>query len=287
MEINMDERDFELLKVLKETGNITHAADRLYITQSSLSKRINAIEKELNTCILLRSRQGVHFTPEGEIVLKRVSEAACLLDIMRTELESQKGYICGTLNAGVSINYALYQLPELLADYHRKYPHVTTRISTDQSRNLYQQISSGKIDVAVIRGEYDWKGEKILLNRENVCAIRSKNDEKRSLHALPFIGRKTDTQFEREISQWMREKHLQPKNNGIFVDNITTCVEMVKRGLGWSIVPEICLKDFDGIADPLVFENGEPFVRSTYIMYNNNVMELPQVKAFIDLLKNS
>ena len=88
----MDERDFELLKVLKETGNITHAADRLYITQSSLSKRINAIEKELNTCILLRSRQGVHFTPEGEIVLKRVSEAACLLDIMRTELESQKGF---------------------------------------------------------------------------------------------------------------------------------------------------------------------------------------------------
>ncbi len=283
----MDERDFELLMTLKNTENITHAADRLYITQSSLSKRINAIEKELNTCILLRSRQGVHFTPEGEIVLKRVSEAACLLDIMRNELESHKGYVCGTLNVGVSINYALYQLPELLASYHQKYPLVTTRISTDQSRNLYQQIVNGKIDAAVIRGEYDWKGEKILLNRENVCTIRSKNDASRSLHSLPFIGRKTDPLFEREISQWLREKHIHPKSNGIFVDNITTCVEMVKRGLGWSIVPEICLKDFDGIIEPLVFENGEPFVRSTYIMYSNNVLELPQVKAFIDLLKNS
>ncbi len=283
----MDERDFELLMTLKNTENITHAADRLYITQSSLSKRINAIEKELNTCILLRSRQGVHFTPEGEIVLKRVSEAACLLDIMRNELESHKGYVCGTLNVGVSINYALYQLPELLASYHQKYPHVTTRISTDQSRNLYQQIVNGKIDAAVIRGEYDWKGKKILLNRENVCTIRSKNDASRSLHSLPFIGRKTDPLFEREISQWLREKHIHPKSNGIFVDNITTCVEMVKRGLGWSIVPEICLKDFDGIIEPLVFENGEPFVRSTYIMYNSNVLELPQVKAFIDLLKNS
>lgn len=283
----MDERDFELLITLKETGNITHAADRLYITQSSLSKRIHAIEKELNTNILLRSRQGVHFTPEGEIVLKRVSEAACLMDIMRNELESQKGYICGTLNVGVSINYALYQLPELLASYHQQYPHVTTRISTDQSRNLYQQIVNNKIDAAVIRGEYDWKGEKILLNRENVCAIRSSGDANRSLHSLPYIGRKTDPQFEREISQWMREKHLHPKSNGIFVDNITTCVEMVRRGLGWSIVPEICLKDFDGIVEPLTFDNGEPFVRSTYIMYNNNVMELPQVSAFIELLKNS
>ena len=283
----MDERDFELLITLKETGNITHAADRLYITQSSLSKRIHAIEKELNTNILLRSRQGVHFTPEGEIVLKRVSEAACLMDIMRNELESKKGYICGTLNVGVSINYALYQLPELLASYHQKYPHVTTRISTDQSRNLYQQIVNNKIDAAVIRGEYDWKGEKILLNRERVCAIRSSGDANRSLHSLPYIGRKTDPQFEREISQWMRENHLHPKSNGIFVDNITTCVEMVRRGLGWSIVPEICLKDFDGIVKPLTFDNGEPFVRSTYIMYNSNVMELPQVSAFIELLKNS
>lgn len=283
----MDERDFELLTTLKETGNITHAADRLYITQSSLSKRILAIEKELDACILLRSRQGVHFTPEGEIVLKRVSEAACLMDIMRNELENQKGYVCGTLNVGVSINYALYHLPELLASYHQKYPHVTTRISTDQSRNLYRQIVNNKIDAAIIRGEYDWKGEKILLNRENVCAIRSLNDANRSLHSLPYIGRKTDLQFEREISQWVHEKHLQLKHSGIFVDDITTCVEMVQRGLGWSIVPDICLKNFDGIIEPLTFDNGEPFVRSTYIMYNNNVTELPQVNAFIELLKNS
>lgn len=65
----MDERDFELLITLNETENITHAADRLYISQSSLSKRIRAIEQELGICILLRSRHGVHFTPEGEEVL--------------------------------------------------------------------------------------------------------------------------------------------------------------------------------------------------------------------------
>ena len=36
----MDEKDFELLRILDETRNITHAADRLYMTQSALSKRI-------------------------------------------------------------------------------------------------------------------------------------------------------------------------------------------------------------------------------------------------------
>lgn len=283
----MDERDFELLTTLKETQNITRAADRLFITQPSLSKRILAIEKELDVCLLLRSRQGVHFTPEGEIVLKRVSEAACLMDIMRNELDMRKGYICGTLNAGVSINYALYRLPDLLASYHQQYPHVSTHISTDQSRNLYLQVLNGKIDVAIIRGEYDWKGQKRLLCRENICAIFSNRDKDRSMHTLPFIGRKTDIEFEREIALWMRENNLMPKNTGIYVDNIATCVEMVQRGLGWSIVPEICLSQFDGIVKPLSFSNGEPFVRSTYIMYSDYVLELPQVKAFIELISTS
>ena len=59
----MNERDFELLSALNQTKNITRAADLLYITQSALSKRINALEEELGTTLILRSRQGIHFTP--------------------------------------------------------------------------------------------------------------------------------------------------------------------------------------------------------------------------------
>ena len=59
----MDEKDFELLEVLDETRNITHAADKLYMTQSALSKRIKSMEQELGVEILLRSRQGIRFTP--------------------------------------------------------------------------------------------------------------------------------------------------------------------------------------------------------------------------------
>ena len=66
----MDEKDFELLEVLDETRNITHAADKLYMTQSALSKRIKSMEQELGVEILLRSRQGIRFTPAGEKVLE-------------------------------------------------------------------------------------------------------------------------------------------------------------------------------------------------------------------------
>ena len=61
----MDEKDYELLHALDETRNITHAADKLYMTQSALSKRIKALEQELGVEIVLRSRQGIRFTPAG------------------------------------------------------------------------------------------------------------------------------------------------------------------------------------------------------------------------------
>lgn len=283
----MDERDFELLLKLNETKNITHAADVLYVTQSSLSKRINAIEQELGIRLFIRSRQGIHFTPEGELVLKYISEAAAQLSHMRASLDSQKGYICGTLNAGISINYAMYRLPPLLSDYRGQYPHVDTHIITDKSRNLYFGVLDGSLDVAIIRGEYPWKGNKILLERESICAISlsEMNIAKLTSNQLPYIGRKTDINFERELAQWMHENSIRPQSQGIFVDNITTCVEMVNQGLGWAIVPQICLDNFKGYIQPLHFANGEPFVRSTYLMYSDNLLELPQVKAFVNIVR--
>lgn len=282
----MDERDFELLATLNKTRNITHAADILYISQSSLSKRIRIIERELGVSLMLRSRQGIHFTAAGEAVLKHTHEAARQMALMRKAIETSRDYICGTLNAGVSINYSLYRLPDLLASYREKYPHVNTYITADQSRNLYLQLLDGVIDVGILRGEYDWKSGKFLLEREKICAIYNQQYKDQPLSEIPYIGRKTDAELERELAQWMHENDIQTEKHGVYVDNITTCVEMVRRGLGWAIVPEICLNNFEGCIRPLFFANGEPFLRSTYIMYSTQALALPQVKAFIDLVKN-
>ena len=83
----MDEKDFELLEVLDETRNITHAADKLYMTQSALSKRIKSMEQELGVEILLRSRQGIRFTPAGEKVLEHSRAALKQMEQLRRTME--------------------------------------------------------------------------------------------------------------------------------------------------------------------------------------------------------
>lgn len=62
----MDEKDFELMEVLGESKNITKAAEKLFISQSALSKRIKSIERELGIELLLRCHQGIRFTPPGK-----------------------------------------------------------------------------------------------------------------------------------------------------------------------------------------------------------------------------
>ncbi len=284
-EVVMTERDFELLDVLAETANITKAADRLYMTQSSLSKRIVILEEELGVTLLLRSRQGIRFTPEGEIVLNHARKAMEIMDAMREEMLAKKAVISGTLNAGVSINYAQYRLPSLLASYRKRYPYVKTHILSGHSRDQYLKILNGTLDVAILRGDFLWNEHRILLSREPVCAIMNKEYESVDLDQIPFIGRKTDGGFERDLTRWFRESNLQISTSGIVVDNISTCVEMVKNGLGWSVLPEICLRDYSGIVRPLSFADGEPFVRSTYLLYTDQAAQLQQVKAFVDLVK--
>lgn len=281
----MDEKDFELLQTLGESRNITKAADKLFITQSALSKRIKSIERELGVEILLRSHQGIRFTPSGETVLAHSRAAAREMEQMRIQLDSMQGEVCGTLNAGISINYALYRLPDAMADYHRTFPKVKLQITTGQSRYLHRQMLEGSLDVAIIRGEYQWEGMRFLLGQENVSVICAKEFENRPLSDYLYIGRKTDTSLESQTLRWMNENGLGSQDAGFCVDSITACVEMVKRGLGWGIVPEIALNNFDGCVRPCVFENGEPFVRKTYLICQKEALALPQVNAFVELLK--
>ena len=79
----MDEKDFLYLKELAENGNITKTAEKLFVTQAALSKRIKAIEEELGVTLFTRSHYGVHLTPEGEIVVRHISLTASQPDSLQ------------------------------------------------------------------------------------------------------------------------------------------------------------------------------------------------------------
>ena len=281
----MDEKDFALLHMLKECGNITHAADRLYLTQSALSKRIKAIERELDCEIIIRTRKGIRFTPAGELVLERTAQARHELDLLRRELGASHGEVCGTLCAGFSINYAFVHLADLIAEYHERYPLVRLDVVIGESRNLHASLQGGELDVTVLRGEYPWDGMQYLLAQERICAVCTKEHEDTPLSDLTYINHTTDLAHTALMTRWLHENNLANGTNRISVTNLMTCQELVKRGIGWALLPEIVLEGFDGCIRPCTFANGEPFIRRMYVDCQKESEQLPQVQALIELIK--
>lgn len=100
-----------------------------------------------------------------------------------------------------------------------------------------------------------------------------------------YISRQTDVTLAAMTTRWMHENHLSTGPAGCCVDSITACAEMVRRGIGWGPLPEICLGGFEGAIRPCLFADGEPFVRDTYVLYQREILKLPQVAAFLDAIK--
>ncbi|WP_252904236.1 LysR family transcriptional regulator substrate-binding protein [Secundilactobacillus silagei] len=175
-------------------------------------------------------------------------------------------------------------MADTLSKYHDKYSQVQMHIVTGDSRDLYRDLVKGDVDLGILRGDFPWHGRKILLATEPVCAIKGLQSKNKSFNEIPYIGRKTDLAFDRDISKWMRENHVEKANNESYVDNITTCVKMVENSSGWAVVPEICLDDFKGIKEPLKFKNGQVFERPTYLMFPETVVTLPQIRTFVQFV---
>ncbi len=84
-------------------------------------------------------------------------------------------------------------------------------------------------------------------------------------------------------ARWLMEHKMEPCSQ-LNVDGLSTCVAMVKAGLGWSIVPEICLNYFDGISGASLLRRRHAALRSTYLLYRKRESELPQVREFIRMV---
>ena len=282
----MDDKDLEALKKLIETGNVTRAAQELFTTQPSLTKRLQKIEAELGCELFARSKKGIAPLPALERSLPKIESAVRLMEEIRDETRAASGEVAGKLKLGASVNFARYKLPALLHWYMKHYPGVQVLLQANQSMIVYRALVRGDIAVAVVRGSYPWKEGRVEVSREAVCVVRGAESASRPLEKLPFIARRSDQGLEDDFTRWRSERGLlgDSDQSRLVVNDIGTCLEMVRRGLGWSLLPSICLEGFDGVVEPAFFKDGTPLERVTHALWRDETAELPQVKAFLDCL---
>ena len=141
----------ELYKVFKEVaeaGNITAAAQSLYISQSAVSQSIKQLESELQTRLFSRNSRGVTLTGEGKMLYEYVRSAMGLLETGEAKLSQTRDLQMGHLTIGASETVTSQFLLPYLDRFHRRYPAIRIQIVSGRSHKVLGLLQSGKVDIA-------------------------------------------------------------------------------------------------------------------------------------------
>ncbi|MFC7391714.1 LysR family transcriptional regulator [Scopulibacillus cellulosilyticus] len=283
----MNDKDWVLLTILNEERNITKTAERLYISQPALSYRIQQLESYFQSQLFIRNRSGLHLTPQGEIAVQYAQNMVKQLEETKEKLQSMEVKVKGTLKLGVSSIIARYMLPEMLQDFLNEYPEVDINVITGFSSEIEQILVEGDIHIAIMRGERHWHEKKWLLSNEPILAASKEPLEIENLPALARIYYKTDSSLKALVDSWWKESFQEPPKITMAVDNLETCKEMVKKGLGYAILPGTCLKnERELFTYPLYNKQGRPVERQTWVYCWDSSMKFAAVAAFFDFFKD-
>lgn len=145
---------------------------------------------------------------------------------------------------------------------------------------------SEDVHIGIIRGEYNWLDEKHLIDKEEITIISKQEIDINNLPSLPRISYTTDPLLKQTIDNWWYERYSQPPRITMEVDKVETCKEMVANGLGYAIIPSICLKPFDQLHTVnLTTKDGQPIWRKTWLIYRRTELKFSVINTFVQFLK--
>lgn len=142
-------RQFRYLVALSEELHFRRAAERVHVTQPTLSAQIQELEKQLGAPMVERGASKVALTPLGREVSARArSVLADVQDIVDLAAASQHGFQ-GTVRLGVPPTLGPYLLPHIVPEMHANHPDLKLYVQEGKPADLQLELQSGKLDLVI------------------------------------------------------------------------------------------------------------------------------------------
>jgi LysR family hydrogen peroxide-inducible transcriptional activator len=235
---------------LSETLHFTEAARRSFVTQSTLSGGIMELERLLGGVLVERDRQNVRLTPLGEQVVARARVLlADAQDLMRLSREMSEP-LTGDLHLGIIPTIAPFILTQLLDEVHRQLPKIQLHVNEAQSEKIVEKLEHGNLDMIVLALPFDTRGLKVAeIAKENLFVVYNKND-KNAENANSLDDLDLSRLMLLEEGHCLRDHTLsacpvgeRKNDHRLKASSLPTLVEMVSSNLGFTLLPEIALKN--------------------------------------------
>lgn len=239
---HLEIKHLRMIRAIAESGNMTRAAEKLYVSQSALSQQLKGIENKLQVDLFYRIRKKMVLAPHGRKLLKTAGEVIDLLDDAEFEIAKLAGGDSGELKVGTHCIFCFKWLPGIIANFCKQFPNVDIELGT--SHDPVAELEQKKYDIIISAQplSYDAYSQQSLFRDHLVCIMGKKH----SLAAQDYIrledfqGESLISHAEKEESRFyellLKPKGIEPKRF-MTVGQPLAIMELVTAGLGVSVFP--------------------------------------------------
>ena len=278
-------------------GSISKAADKLFLSQPSVSLQIQALERELN--VVLFERRGPHLklTPEGEVLFQLSEPLVDGIDKLQESFAAHFGKLeSGELKIGAGESTILYILPEPVRQFVSAYPKVQLKMHNVTGRDGLKMLRSDEIDFAVgsmleVPEDIEYKpvvnyDPMLITPLDHPLAVKSAAGEEITLEDVSQYGLILPPSH---LSTWRIVKYVFQQNNLTFTVTLEAGGwEVIKKyvslGMGISIVTDICLEGTEALVRiPLT----KYFPQRSYgLVLRKGRFLSPQARRFMEIMES-
>jgi DNA-binding transcriptional LysR family regulator len=292
----MEIRKLEAFCKVVELKSFTRAAERILLSQPTVSEHVRSLEEELGQKLLDRLGREVEPTPVGSLfygyarkILKTRQEAV-------QAVEQFSGKLIGRITVGSGTIPGTYVLPELIGRFRLQYPSIKTTLCISSSQNISEKVLDGELDFGVVGAKWTEKGLDWteMFSDELTLAVYpghpwalKKSVALEALVQEPFIMREPGSGTRKVFAKILEEHGLKESELQEVAEIGSTAAikEAVKAGIGISVLSKYAVQnDVDCGRLKAVGIQGHELKRSFYLIQRKNRAISPVASVFLEYL---
>ncbi|WP_442597181.1 selenium metabolism-associated LysR family transcriptional regulator [Neobacillus sp. D3-1R] len=285
---------FVFTKVV-ENKSFSKAAEDIFLSQSTVSTHIQALEKSLNMKLFDRVGREIILTPHGSRLYQWALKLLQLKDEAMLDLIEGMNELRGIIRFAASSVPGQFILPKMIKHFRNQYPNAVFHIEQSSSKVVMEKVLNGAVDLGFLGKKFE--NDKLCfvpLVKEKLVLITSNNIEInepvtiQELLKYPFIMRNSGSGTNAILEQFMKKNNISKEQMNIiaYTESGQNLIQFVMEDIGIAIISEIAAKDYAKKQLLQMHEiNGFEDERYFYLVYNKNKTLSLLSRLFIDHVK--
>jgi LysR family hydrogen peroxide-inducible transcriptional activator len=242
-------RQLQYLTAVVDEKHFGHAAEKCFVTQSTLSAGIQDLEELLEVSLLERTNRKVLPTAIGEEIAGRALQILSLSEDLVDLAQSERNPLSGRIQVGIIPTISPFLLPKVLPTVRQQLPDLEIVLIEDQSERLLDKLEAGSIDVAVLAFPFNIRGlTHRIFAREPFWVAVPKQHRLAKKKVLKASELPTNELLLLAEGHCMREHALSAcqlpasaQRRSVQATSLYTLIEMVASGLGITLIPDMAI----------------------------------------------